>query len=177
MTSNFLYMYTTLYLVSVGASMIQGTSDRILDKTGKPHDHSNRSDRAATNNPLGLYSLIDACKKFFPGLDIDARDLKREARRGRLKLTRIGRRECVSEAAIREMLNSCQESQSHQGSCSKPEVDASHSGSSLTMDVRSAQVAAETTLKELAARLKPTSQPAEKSGRKTTPKSYSSRIS
>lgn len=125
------------------------------------------------DNPLGLYSLNDACKKFFAGLDIDARDLKREARRGRLKLTRIGKRECVSEDAIREMLSTCQGNPNPQGSCSKIEEEtANPTGSLSTTDARSAQVAAERTLRELEERLKPTSQAAGKLARKVTPRGY-----
>lgn len=153
--------------------MKQGTVDTVIEgvKT-QDRDHNHCS----MENPLGLYNLGEACRRFFPGLSIDTRDLKKEARRGRLKLIRIGKQLCVSEEAIRDMLNSCQEKQNHQGSCSKIEGGTGKPiGSSLTADEKSAQVAAETTLKELAERLKPTSQAAGKSGGKTTLRGSSSR--
>jgi hypothetical protein len=153
--------------------MMQSRVDTVLERV-KTRDRNHKN--CSMENPLGLYSLGEACEKFFPGLNIDARDLKKEARRGRLKLIRIGKQLCVSEEAIREMLNSCQEKQNHQGSCSKIEGEtAKPIGSLSTADERSAQVAAETTLKELVERLKPTSQAAGKLGRKATPRGSSSR--
>src|SRR5579885_3201172 len=63
-------------------------------------------------NPLDLYTLEDACKLFFSNIPITPKDLRKEARRGRLTITRINRQPCVTEQALREMLAACQENNS-----------------------------------------------------------------
>ncbi|MEJ2117891.1 MAG: hypothetical protein P8Y36_08330 [Alphaproteobacteria bacterium] len=82
--------------------MKQGTVDTVIEgvKT-QDRDHNHCS----MENPLGLYNLGEACRRFFPGLSIDTRDLKKEARRGRLKLIRIGKQLCVSEEARKPQEN------------------------------------------------------------------------
>ncbi|MBJ7545169.1 hypothetical protein [Rhodomicrobium udaipurense] len=102
-------------------------------------------------NPLNLYTLEDACGLFPSEIGITAKDLKKEARRGRLAVIKVSRKEFVSEQAIREMLAVCQEK-------SRPRVSGSdladptenQSGSSLTPEAKSALAA----LKEQSLRLR-----------------------
>ena len=91
-----------------------------------------------SKNPLDLYRLDEACIVFFAGLDVVEKDLRREAKHGRLTLTRIGKREYVTEAAIREMLDRCQERKVQPGYGSNSERDEEQSGKSLTQAERSA---------------------------------------
>ena len=62
-----------------------------------------------SENPLRLYGLQEAIAAFFPDIGLSVKDLRREAKLGRLVLTRINKRDFVTEAALREMLEACQE--------------------------------------------------------------------
>ncbi len=95
----------------------------------------------AMEKPL-VYSLEDACKLFFPNVPITPKDLRKEARRGRLTITRINRQECVSEQALREMLAACQERKAQPDSGLSAGEDASQSGISSTPDAKLALAAA-----------------------------------
>ena len=61
------------------------------------------------STPFELYRLHEVVEKFFPGTGLQERDLVKEIKRGRLVVTKIGNREYVSEAALKDMLVVCQE--------------------------------------------------------------------
>src|SRR5258707_1978006 len=62
-----------------------------------------------SENRFRLYRLGEAITAFFADIGLTERDLKREAQAGRLVLTRINKRDFVTEDALREMVAVCQE--------------------------------------------------------------------
>ena len=90
------------------------------------------------NTSLDLYRLHDAIEKFFPGIGLQERDLVKEVKRGRLVITRIGNREYVSEAALKDMLELGQERKAPPDSTSSETLAAPQSGSSSMAAGRSA---------------------------------------
>lgn len=105
------------------------------------------------------YSLEAAAALFFPGGVVTKHSLRTEARKGRLRVTRIAGKDLVSESAIRAMLEACQcpapEKDPGCGSAGEGEEPASGSSSIGGMSI--AQAAARQTLKELSGRLRRTS--------------------
>src|SRR5215475_14936371 len=79
-----------------------------MTATGTPAS-SKKTIKIMKKGPPKLYTLQDACNLFFSNVPVTVRDLRKEARRGRLVITRINRHQCVSEQAIREMLVACRE--------------------------------------------------------------------
>jgi hypothetical protein len=120
-----------------------------------PARHDGRSARPIE----AYYSLEEAAALFFPGGLVTKRSLRTEARKGRLRTTRIAGKDLVSESAIRAMLEACQcpapEKVPGCGSAGEREEPANGSSSIGGMSI--AQAAARQTLKELSGRLRRTS--------------------
>lgn len=57
---------------------------------------------------MTLLRLKDAVATYFPGTPITVQTLRGEWRKGRLEITRIGKRDYVTLDAIQEMLKRCQ---------------------------------------------------------------------
>jgi len=70
-------------------------------------------------SPLDLYTLEDACGRFFPGLDMRPEDLRALAKRKKLRFVRVRGLVLVRGTAIREMIE-CLESGSQPASGSTP---------------------------------------------------------
>jgi hypothetical protein len=104
------------------------------------------------------FTLEEAAARFFPNGAVSKRSLRTEARKGRLRVTRIAGKDLVSESAIRAMLEACQ--------CPAPAKDPGFScagasvrpipGSLPMENARLARAAAERTLQALSARSKRT---------------------
>ncbi len=90
-------------------------------------------------------TLAQACAVFFRGA-ITPATLRAEARRGTLRLMRIGRADFVTPSAMREMMQKCQDPQKEPASGSTP---PNVSGSSVTERSRDALAAANSIAKEL----------------------------
>lgn len=98
------------------------------------------------------YTLGEAVERFFPGGHITVRSLRTEIRKGRLRVTAVAGKFLVTEAAIAEMLETCQcrVDEVHQDSTLGEGAHlASTSGTSEMERLESARVAANTTLAEL----------------------------
>lgn len=117
---------------------------------------------SADDEPL---TLEEACREIFRGT-ITPATLRSEFAKGRLKLERIGRRDFVTRAAIREMRKKCQQVQPQKGRASGSDQPASGrdepssppSGSSETMgDLRVALDAALISVERLSKSSKPIS--------------------
>jgi hypothetical protein len=104
------------------------------------------------------FTLEEAAARFFPNGAVSKQSLRTEARKGRLRVTRIAGKDLVSESAIRAMLEAC--------ACPAPAKDRGFScdagnarpiPGSLSMEgARLARAAAEQTLQALSARSKRT---------------------
>lgn len=92
-------------------------------------------------------TLAEACERFFRGA-IKPVSLRAEARRGHLVITRVGNKDFVTPAAIREMRvkKACQGNASQPGSTSTPK---SASGSSETDRTRNALASAKASAEKL----------------------------
>lgn len=104
-----------------------------------------------------LFRLSEAIATFFPNTGLQERDLRREAKRGRLVLIRIGNREYVTEAALREMLEVCQERKAHPGSGPNAGQEGKQSGTSSTAAEKSALAFLNETLQQPKGRSRATS--------------------
>jgi len=114
-----------------------------------------RTDRMTNLGPIvePHYTLKEAVERFFPGGNITVRSLRTEIRKGRLHVAEVAAKFLVTEAAIAQMLESCQR-------CHAPEKlpDCTSSGgnrpgrtcgSSEMERLKSAQAAASMTIAEL----------------------------
>ena len=86
--------------------------------------------------------LDDACR-MFPQARLTPSALRAEARRGRLDIFRLGRRDCTTAASMREMVRKCQDAARLRASTSTESVV---SGLSETDRASSAQAALSQTL-------------------------------
>lgn len=98
-------------------------------------------------------TLKEACEIFFRGT-ITPATLRAEARRGTLRIMRIGRADFVTPAAVRGMMTKCQDPHEEQGSTSTLKNE---SGSSETDRSRAALAAAKQIAQELKSGLANTS--------------------
>ena len=89
--------------------------------------------------------LDDACR-MFPQARLTPSALRAEARRGRLDIFRLGRRDCTTAASMREMVRKCQDAARLRASTS---TESATSGLSETDRVSSAQVALSQTVAAL----------------------------
>jgi hypothetical protein len=98
------------------------------------------------------YSLKQAVERFFPNGPLTVGSLRTEIKRGRLQVSRVAGKFLVTEAAIAEMLEACEECQIPE----KPPVSTSDAvtadrrpGSSSTERLKLAQAAAHSIATEL----------------------------
>jgi hypothetical protein len=110
-----------------------------------------RKERLAVAELDTYYTLEEAAARFFPSGVVTKQSLRTEARKGRLRVTRIAGKDLVSERAIRAMLEACEcPAERKAPDCSSGGGSARlDSGSSSTANVRSAQAAALRTLQAL----------------------------
>lgn len=95
-----------------------------------------------------LYTLREATERFLPP-GFSAKALRTEAKNGRLMLTRIAGKDCVTESAIRGMIELCRASRSRPASTSGGAKVEIQSGPFSDSDLKKAQDAAKETLKAL----------------------------
>jgi hypothetical protein len=95
-------------------------------------------------------TLDEACRIFFRGA-ITPASLRAEAKRGMLAIIRVGNKDFVTPAAIREMRQkkTCQESDSHQGSISERTRASGSSEMERSQSARAAALATAEQLKRL----------------------------
>jgi hypothetical protein len=117
------------------------------------------------------FTLEEAAARFFPNGVVTKQSLRTEARKGRLRVTRIAGKDLVTESAIRAMLEACScpaEAKVRDYSCGSVS-DRADSGSSSTANGKLAQAAALRTLMELSERSKTIS--SANTGRRQGPRS------
>jgi hypothetical protein len=90
-------------------------------------------------------TLKEACA-LYPQARLTVSTLRAEAGRGRLDIFRLGKRDCTTVAAMREMVRKCQDAARLRASTSTP---SENSGSSETDRVLSAQAALNQTVAAL----------------------------
>jgi len=97
------------------------------------------------------FTLEEAAARFFPNGVVTKQSLRTEARKGRLRVTRIAGKDLVSERAIRAMLEACEcPAERKVPDCSSGgESGRSDSGSSSMANVKLARAAALRTLQAL----------------------------
>jgi len=106
--------------------------------------------------------LATAAKLAFPDGSITAKSLRGEAKRGRLRITRIAGKDFTTLAAIKRMIEECHVPQSRPASTFANAPAANPSTSSSTVDARSALAAAQNArekLKKLSPATSPTNTP------------------
>lgn len=81
---------------------------------------------------MTLLRLKDAAATYFAGTGITAQTLRGEARKGRLEIVQIGKRDYVSPEAIEEMIKRCRHQPKAPTSSSTRSRADSRSGSSAT---------------------------------------------
>ncbi|KAI95733.1 hypothetical protein JDN40_10635 [Rhodomicrobium vannielii ATCC 17100] len=107
-------------------------------------------------SPSDLYTLDDACARFFPGLGVTPSDLRSLAKRKRLALVSICRKKFVRGEDLKEMVL-CLAEQNRRASGLKSEKAGNRNGSSSTQAEKSARASIERMLMERPAPSKSTS--------------------
>jgi hypothetical protein len=111
------------------------------------------------DTPLRLFV---AAQLAFPDESMTAGALRREAKRGRLRIERIAGRDYTTMRAIEEMRQQCHVHPKDLASTDDGDTAGKAFGSSETANMRRAQAALSTTLKELKKRSKSISPESEK---------------
>lgn len=99
-------------------------------------------------------TLSEACAVFFRG-KITPATLRAEAKRGRLKLMRVGRAHFVTPAAMREMMTKCLDPQKVPDSTGTPPKEPGSSGTDRSLDALAAAKAIANELKKGSGRTSP----------------------
>jgi hypothetical protein len=118
----------------------------------------------ASDNPLDLYTLSEAAKRFFPNTPIVGGDLLAAYRRKQLRVTKVGQTTLVSGAQIMEYIEGCRGNR--EGHTSPSKAGGQPSGTSSGTEAgKSAQAALQAEIDRIKSG-KP-----KKSSRNTSPKS------